>query len=501
MKQIFMVCLLFSGTFNLAIGDVVDNSTVEIVIKALTEQHGASMSKRIHSGVKQAAHFWQAQDGSVDDFVTFCQNNFIAKPEQLQLTFARFERNFETMWGHAHEVRRTLSMPLELEMNPLLSVDYLFAEYDPFAHFQDDLFETKIAFVGLLNFPLTSLEEKLADGHAWSRADWAKARLAEKIAQRVPAEVSQKLSKVYVQADDYIANYNIIMHNLVNDQGERLFPRGLKLITHWGLRDELKSQYAAKDGFERQMMIYEVMHDIITQDIPEIVINNDVVEWNPVKNQVFQNGQEIEFEREKDIRYEKLINVFHAEQRLDAYSPTLDTKMARRFQRDREIPESEFEALISTVLKAPVAKEVAQLISTRLGRELQPFDIWYDGFKGRNATNETELDNIVGERYPAVEAFQNDVPNILQALGFSPETAQFLNSKITVDASRGAGHATGAMRRADNAHLRTRIPESGMTYKGYNIAIHELVHNVEQVFYLNKMEYYSLNGVPNNAFT
>ncbi|MCK5076162.1 MAG: hypothetical protein KAR38_07280, partial [Calditrichia bacterium] len=53
----------------------------------------------------------------------------------------------------------------------------------------------------------------------------------------------------------------------------------------------------------------------------------------------------------------------------------------------------------------------------------------------------------------------------------------------------------------DKAHLRTRIPEGGMKYKGYNIAVHELGHNVEQVFSLNGMDYYTLNGVPNTAFT
>ena len=40
----------------------------------------------------------------------------------------------------------------------------------------------------------------------------------------------------------------------------------------------------------------------------------------------------------------------------------------------------------------------------------------------------------------------------------------------------------GAVRREDRAHLRTRIGAGGMDYKGYNIAIHELGHNVEQVF-------------------
>jgi hypothetical protein len=363
------------------------------------------------------------------------------------------------------------------------------------------MFKTKIAFVVLLNFPMSTLEEKLAQGVDWNRTEWAKARLAEVFASRVPAEMSQELAKVYVQADDYIANYNILMHNLVNKKGERLFPEGLKLITHWGLRDELKSHYADKDGLAKQEMIYAVMQDIITQDIPKVAINSDAVDWNPHQNKVFKDGQEITFEREADVRYDKLLSVFKAEQLLDNYYPNLPTKMDRRFQRDREIPEAEFEALISAVLKAPVAKEVGKLISKRIGRDLQPFDIWYDGFKARGSMDEAELDNIVGERYPSVQAFQDDLPTILTTLGFDKETADFLESKITVDPSRGAGHATGAVRREDNAHLRTRIPETGMKYKGYNIAIHELGHNVEQVFSLNKMDHYMLNGVPNTAFT
>jgi hypothetical protein len=40
-----------------------------------------------------------------------------------------------------------------------------------------------------------------------------------------------------------------------------------------------------------------------------------------------------------------------------------------------------------------------------------------------------------------------------------------------------------------------------MNYKGYNIAIHELCHNVEQTFSLNDVEFYSITGVPNTAFT
>jgi hypothetical protein len=55
--------------------------------------------------------------------------------------------------------------------------------------------------------------------------------------------------------------------------------------------------------------------------------------------------------------------------------------------------------------------------------------------------------------------------------------------------------------KGDKAHLRTRIGKDGMDYKGYNIAIHELGHNVEQTISLYMVDNYLMAGVPNTAFT
>ena len=55
--------------------------------------------------------------------------------------------------------------------------------------------------------------------------------------------------------------------------------------------------------------------------------------------------------------------------------------------------------------------------------------------------------------------------------------------------------------RDDKAHLRTRVNADGMDYKGYNIAVHELGHNIEQVFSVTTIDHTLLQGVPNNSFT
>ena len=93
------------------------------------------------------------------------------------------------------------------------------------------------------------------------------------------------------------------------------------------------------------------------------------------------------------------------------------------------------------------------------------------------------------------------MPNILRKLGWSPERASYIASKVQVDPARGSGHAAGAAMKGDKARLRTRMSEKGMNYKGYNIAVHEFGHNVEQTIDLYDIDYYMLQGVPNTAFT
>jgi len=255
-----------------------------------------------------------------------------------------------------------------------------------------------------------------------------------------------------------------------------------------------------------------VMEHIVRQTIPQVVVNNPNVDWNLRTNEVkpaaekdsdspAPAGLPVSNAREPNTRYAMLLEAFAAEKKADPYSPTAPTFIARRFDEDREIPEKRVEAMFEQVLASPLVPKVAKLIQSRLGRPLEPFDIWYDGFRPRGAYTEAQLDDIVAKKYPTAEAYQKDIPNLLVKLGFTPEKAQFLANNIIVDPARGSGHAMGAEMRSEKAHLRTRVEKNGMNYKGYNIAVHEMGHNVEQTFSLNEIDYTLLKGVPNNAFT
>jgi hypothetical protein len=483
------------------------------VKKELVAKYGEGQKPRIEKGVGQVASFWREEDGGREDFTSFIILNFAGTPEKLHVLFNRFEYLLERMDGHMTELVREFKLQAELDLGPIMPYDEVFAGYNPSAHINDDFFANKLAFTVLLNFPLKTLDEKIAEGEKWSRRQWAEVRLAERFAKRIPAGVLLEYSKAAAESDQYIADYNIFMGHVFSEDGRKLFPKDMRLLSHWNLRDEIKADYQdAKDGLAKQRTIEKVMQRIVDQSIPKVVINNPNYDWNPFSNTVERaSEQNADYSiappgsslqsPEPDTRYEVWRKSFLAVKLIDPYSSTAPTHIQRRFDEDRELPEPRVKKIFEDVLRSPLAANIASLIEKRLGRNIEPFDIWYNGFKPRGTHSQEHLDAIVKKRYPTTEAFQKDMPQLLMKLGFSKLRAEFLASKITIDPARGSGHAMGAGMRDANARLRTRVGKDGMDYKGFNIAVHELGHNVEQVFSLNSIDHTLLQGVPNTAFT
>jgi hypothetical protein len=471
----------------------------------LVARYGDAQKPRILRGLHQVEEFWRADDGDAATFEDFVRTNFAGDQATLDTMFNRFERLIEQLGGHMHEINREFRQQMDLDAGPVLPFDEVFAGYDPSAHVIDDFFQNKLAFTVLLNFPLTTLDQRLQEGKTWSRRQWAEARLAQRFSKRVPADVNLAIAQAGAEAESYISQYNIYMGHLLTNDGQRLFPPDMRLLSHWNLRDEIKADYAdTKNGPAKQRMIQQVMERIVTQTIPKVVVNNPNVDWNPYSNEVkpaTATQKDVTNAPEPDTRYATLLKTYIASKKVDPYSPTAPTLIARRFDEDREIPEQRVKAMLEQVLTSPLVPQVAKLIASRLGRPLEPFDVWYNGFRPGSKYTETELDQIVSKRYPTPEAYQKDIPNLLMKLGFSPERAQYVANNIIVDPARGSGHAMGAEMRSEKAHLRTRVEKTGMNYKGFNIAVHEMGHNVEQTFSLNDVDHTLLAGVPNTAFT
>ena len=472
-----------------------------VVIKATTDliiEKGGDLVT-VTKGVEQAARLWQESDGNADSFKNFCIENCIIDPTEKETVFLKISNYLEGIYGYYSLMSVWLDWNTTIETGPLHPIDYKFSAFSPSSHLSNDLYENKIAFIIVLNFPQLSLHEKEALGN--DRKAWAYARMGDMFTQRIPADVRQRAAATRSDADVYTANYNLYMESVLNAAGNKIFPEDMVLLAHWNLRDEIKANYnKGIIGIYKQMTIHKVMNRIVSQEIPIEVINSGKYDWNPYTNKLFSSdGKEVTGTPETTTRYQKMLNNFKMMQESDKYIG--NTYIDRKFNEDMEIALEDAEALLDKFLSSPELKKIGAMIAQRLGRALEPFDIWYDGFKARSNMDENKLSEQTRPLYPDAVAFSKDIPNILKKLGFSAERAAYLGDKITVDAARGSGHALGATMKGQQSHLRTRIPAQGMDYKGFNIAVHELGHNVEQTISLYDVDYYMLNGVPNTAFT
>jgi hypothetical protein len=482
-------------------GTPVNDESISRTIDALVSEHGEDQQFRIERGVKQVASLWRTEDGTIDDFDQFCKGNFISDPCELDVLFQKISRNMEILYGHYNKVMVDLQVPLQLDVGPIHDIDKVFGAYNPSSHMSDDFYKNKIAFSVALNFPKYSLREKTEQGSGWTRQQWAHARLGDMFTSRVPASYKLKISEVETASDIYISDYNLFAGQLLDREGNTLFDPGIKLLSHWNLRDEIKSNYNSPGGLEKQRIIYEAMKRIISQEIPAGVINSEEYTWNPYTNEAFKDGKVVQLDPEGGERYQQILDNFHAMKAVDQFEPVLNTFIKRSFDGGMEISQEDIEKLFTDFASSDELKRVANLISKRLGRDLEPFDIWYDGFKPRGTISEDKLNQVTRSKYPTPEAFEKDLPVLLTKLGFSSVDAERITSRVEVDPARGSGHAWGAAMKSDKARLRTRVGKEGMDYKGYNIAVHEFGHNVEQTISLQDVDYYLLNGVPNTGFT
>jgi oligoendopeptidase F len=97
--------------------------------------------------------------------------------------------------------------------------------------------------------------------------------------------------------------------------------------------------------------------------------------------------------------------------------------------------------------------------------------------------------------------FQNKIPAVLTGLGFVDEDAEFLGTRVNVEIARGAGHAMRPGIPEYNAWLRTNRLDDRLGWDGFDTAMHELGHNLEQLISTHFVPRPLLRNVPNTACT
>ena len=348
---------------------MIQEESIKQALTTLTQIHPNADLSLAERGVRQVAALWQEADGTESDFVELVTTHYAATAEEKQVLYDRLSHILEQCGQSADLLNNTLQEPTTLlGKGEPSTVDWIISGYSPMAHFTEDMFANKIAHICVLNFPSYTLEEKNTLGQEWTRLEWAYARMGEVFNTRIPGSVYAHSAQAMSEAENYIAGYNIMMHCLRNEQGEQLWQEPMALLSHWNLRDELKSNYAnAPHAQEKQEMIYQVMLRIIRQEIPTVVVNNDKLLWCPTTNHVSGNPNsdiqlKVDISREPDTRYQQIINIFRAGQQIDAYRPDAPTHVLRTFNEDLEIPMEEIEALFLQLIQSDEIKAVAQII-------------------------------------------------------------------------------------------------------------------------------------------
>jgi hypothetical protein len=464
---------------------------------ALRARHGEAHAAAIAAGLSRVAARWSAKDGDADAFVDFCTKHFVADPAERTRLLARLEKALEQIDGHLYEMRRTLRRHHDLRGDEFPGVDDILAQFDPAPDLSEQLYRQKIAHLALLNFAKPTLATMLAEGASWSDADWAAARVALNFGPRIPAELADRARKVSFTSGKFVADFHVPVGGLVDMQGKRWFEADRKLIAHWLVREEIKAGYGDPDGVHKQRALSWVMARHIDGSIPRAVMAGaEKRDWNPETNRVAGGdpGELLGLER-----YEHWIANFRMAREFDPLYPDEPTAIARKFALEREMPEAEVEGLMVSLLESPVRRDLAAFVSRRLGRALEPFDIYFEDIV--EAKPASEMNAAVKARFANIKEFEAKLPAVLRELGFDAKDADFLGSHVRAEICKGAGHAMRPYLEGYGAWLRTSSLDHELGWDGFDTAMHELGHNLEQLCSTYFVSRPALRGVPNTACT
>jgi hypothetical protein len=335
----------------------IDTQTIENIVSEIASQHPTCDTELLHRGIDQVAKLWNSQDGNNNEFAAFIKENYAPDAHSRKVLFNKLSKIYEILLGTSNQVAVELNIPTMLVGDELTAIDYMMSAFNPYSHLWDDLYNNKVAFITILNFPYYTLDEKNTLGTLWNREQWAYARMGDMFTSRVPATVNQAIGQAAADGENYIATYNIMMGNLLNEKGKRLFPEDMILLSHWNLRDEIKSNYAPQpNAHEKQEMIYRVMQHIVNGTIPQEVINNNNYDWAPYSNRTWQNGEAIVLNEEGTRRYEIILSHFEAMKKADLYEKQAPTGIIRNFDGAMEISTQEIEELFINVISSQQSK-------------------------------------------------------------------------------------------------------------------------------------------------
>mgnify|MGYP007080199295 CR=1 FL=1 len=472
------------------------------MLDRLVSHFGDGHRARLEAGVGRVLDRWTPADGDDAALEAFCRDHYVADCVERRRLIDRLERGVDAIGGHLGEMRRSLRWWSDVRVPEVKAIDDVLATFDPAPDLSEQLYRQKIAFVALLNLDKPDLATMLRDGADWSVDQWVEARLAQEFGPRVPAEVNERARLVGHAAQQWVARFHVPVGGLVDADGHTVMEDSKRaLLAHWLVREEIKARYSAPkgdpSGLPAQRALAQVMGRHIDGTIPRSVMEATATgKWDVARNTL--DGAPAG-ELVGPARYEHWLAHRRIAVEFDGYCTEHPTAMARKFELAREIPEREVEELMIALLDSPVRIELASFLKNRIGRALESFDIYVDDI-AENRPAEA-MNAAVRARFGDERAFQALLPTVLRELGFSEGDSEYLGSHIEVEIARGSGHAMRPSLPQFKAWLRTSRLDQELGWDGFETAMHELGHTIEQVISCTFVSRPTLRGVPNTACT
>ena len=467
------------------------------IIEQLVKQHGAKLRADISRGVTACERVWPSKTPgnptNQAELGDFCLTQYVppgAKRNQLLLRLDEFHHSVAGSMVAAQKVTRAGQDIADLPLTPAESI---LGPYTPDNHLLEDYREFRIAALVQLNFGTDDRKPPK------SRAAWAARRIGDLGREVIPAKLLAKLSQAQTGVENFISAYNLNLDKF--DFGDRRirFPNGTRLISHWGLRDTMTSLHGKPHALIKQRAILDLMRRVVDGEIPREVLDDPNVGWNIPERTITTKGKSAAAKGHGPLRWEKFHKVWQVHRRMDPfrrYGNLIDNK----FLGERELREEKVVDILTQIVSSPLAERVARCLRDRLGRKLEPFDLYYRDFSP-TARGKPALRFDIRKKYPNARALSDAIPEILVKLGWKRNRARWIGSKIRVDNGRSAGHAWPPYHDSDVQLLRVRVDKQGCDEINFETFMHELGHCVEGVLTSYEMDYKTLLGVPNTAFT
>ena len=329
-------------------------------------------------------------------------------------------------------------------------------------------------------------------------------RLGDLYSERNDPDFKPDAADEVKEFQHYMNEYFFRMDHICMPDGSYPFPEGLELHCHFGLRDNLKEEYTRPGGLARQELTGKLIDHILLGTVPVEFMQDTSTRWNPWSDRLFrmESGKpvQISYQTEGLKRYAGLLSEFKNKSSRDKLFQDGSTVIQRTFD-NANLKAEEVETLIRTFLSDPVIASVGKLISDRLGRPLQPFDIWYSGFQSQSSFPADMLDSLTRSNYPTPYALQKDLPSILQRMGFPASDAGYIGTHAIVRPIVSGGYSDQPPMRGDTALMTTVFNPQGLDYKAFRISMHELGHVVCGVYTTSGIDHFILADVPTAGIT